>query len=131
MSPFTLTVAHLLLALTCFAVAAALFVLVRRKSREVYPYSRTAWLLIITFCASGLFHLITIPAKASTATEWAGILLAAGAAGACIALVANITSGRERTLFGELERQIKSTGVELQALLTEKTAPDRRDRGER
>jgi two-component sensor histidine kinase/PAS domain-containing protein len=121
MSPFTLTVAHLLLALTCFAVAAALFILVRRKSREVYPYSRTAWLLIITFCASGLFHLITIPTEASAATEWAGILLAAGAAGACIALVANITSGRERTLFGELERQIKTTGAELQALLKEKS----------
>lgn len=120
MSPFNLTIAHLLLALSCFAVGIALFVLVRRKSREVYPYSRTAWLLIATFCASGLFHLITIPADVSRATEWLGILLAAGASAAGIALVANITSGRERNLFDDLERQIKTSSAELEALLNEK-----------
>lgn len=122
MSPYTLTIAHLLLALTCFAVGGALFVLVRRKSREVYPYTRTAWLLIITFFVSGLFHLITIPyQEINTTTEWCGIVLAAAAAAASIALVANITSGRERRLFSDLERQIKSSGAELEALLSEKS----------
>lgn len=120
MSPFALTIAHLLLALTCFAVAVAFFVLVRHKSRAAYPYSRTAWLLITIFSASGLFHLITIPYDVSRAVEWSGMLIAVGACLAGIALVINITSGRERSLFNDLERQIKTSSTELEALAREK-----------
>lgn len=122
MSPVTWTIAHLLLAASCFAIAGALFVLVRRKSLAAYPYSRTAWLMIATFVASGLFHLITIPLDSGidTMTEWSGILLAAGAAVMGVALVVNILSGRERLLFSELERQIKSSRTELESLQLER-----------
>lgn len=121
MSPFVLTIADLLLAITCFSVAGALYVLVRRNMRGDYPYARTAWLLIATFIASGLFHIITIPYhELSTFTEWVGVVIAVGATVAGLLLVANITSGRERSLFTALEDQIKMSGEELEALLAEK-----------
>ncbi len=121
MSPLSWTIAHLLLAVTCFSIAGALFILVRRKSGG-YPYSRTAWLLMATFAASGLFHVITIPFDSNVAVvaEWGSLLLAAGAASAGILLVANILSGRERLLFGQLERLIQSRSAEVEALQTER-----------
>lgn len=121
MSPLSWTIAHLLIAVTCFAIAGALFLLVRRKS-GAYPYSRTAWLMIGTFAASGLFHVITIPLGGHYGdfVEWGGLVLAASAAGAGILLVANIMSGRERSLFSELERLIQSRSAELEALQTER-----------
>lgn len=121
MSPFVLTIADLLLALTCFSVAGALYILVRQDRHGTYPYARTAWLLIATFVASGLFHVITIPYhELNSFTEWVGVIIAVGAAVAGLLLVTNITSGRERSLFSALEDKIKNSGAELQALLDEK-----------
>jgi PAS domain S-box-containing protein len=121
MSPLSWTIAHLLIAVTCMSIAGALFVLVRRKAGD-YPYSRTAWLMMATFAASGLFHFITIPFGANypAVVEWGGLLLAAAAASAGILLVANILSGRERLLFGELQRLIQSRSAEVEALETER-----------
>ena len=121
MSPISWTIAHLVLAVSCFAIAAALLILVQRKSQAAYPYSRTAWLLIATFVASGLFHLLTIPFETAVGgfAEASGILIALAAAGTGIALVANILSTRERSLFSEIQRKIQLKSSELNALQSE------------
>lgn len=122
MSPISWTIAHLVLAVSCFTIAGALFVLVRRKSPATYPYSRTAWLLIATFIASGLFHVLTIPFETAVGgvAEATGILLAIAAAITGGALVANVLSARERTLFGEIQHQIKLNSDALQKLQDER-----------
>lgn len=123
MTALVWTISHLLLAISCFAIATALFVLLVRTNKPgaAYPYSSTAWLMIVAFGGSGLFHLITIPFEESIggALKWSGVLIAGAAASAGAVLVANILSGRDR-LFSELQRQIRSSSVELAALQTER-----------